>query len=269
MLAADRALPAERLERAERFRLQLLEDGAAEVVGTLIERFLSDHPIPLAERPTLQSFALTAERFVQQLSGAEPLDPDAAFSPFAGRWYGLWDGKRVDHYWGPLDLAPPTRAAPRLVATQTAWVGDGWGWNFLMHPPEAKQFVHREAAHAGDRNPVVAARGSVVLGYVEMLHHQDPDGDPHDIRDAFPLVGYQDGPGRLVWVTPNFVFCEEVLGAAGDARYAITGFQYEPTPELGLRIQGGGFQAVYTRSPDERPAWLRFPATICVKAAAE
>ena len=46
--------------------------------------------------------------------------------------------------------------------------------------------------------------------------------------------------------------------------YAITGFNYKVS-EGRLDSEGQGFQAVYTRKPDVRPEWKRFPLSISVR----
>lgn len=255
-----------RLEKADAYRRSLLESGEGRVVGELVQAFAEQYPAPLEGRPAIGHFGITAERFGAQLRGADVIGPEEAFAPFAGRWYGVWDKKRVDHNWHGVDLAGPGSTSAGLVATQKAWVGDGWGWNYLIRP-ESSAKPGASAGYVALSTIEQPHSGAVVLGYVEMLNHQDPAGDPSDIRDTFPLVGYADAPGRLIWVTPAFVFFEEVFGTGDEQRYAITGFQYEWREDRCAAVVGDGFQAMYTRMPDNRPPFLRFPIDLAATAA--
>ena len=254
------------LDAALAFRKEMLADDRADAVGRLIERFAEQYAAPISDRPSsgrassnrpsLSAFAVTADAFSDQLRRGDAIDPEAAFAPFAGSWFGVWDGKRVDHQWSGVGLAPPSGSDAGLIATQKAWIGDGWGWNYLYRSPS----TDRSVSLAPPRAPRAAALEEVVLGYVEMLHHQDPHGDPTAIASVFPLVAYYDGPGRLIWVTPSSVYFEEVFGPRDGERYAITGCDYRLSPRGEAAIVGGGFQAVYTRDPAVRPPWLRFAA---------
>ena len=215
------------------------------------QRFRDTHAAPLPGRPHLRGFEVTAESFVDQLRGRCPLEPGDSFEAFSGRWYGLWDGDPVDHHWHPVERAPVPAAPaarppedggpPELVGLQYAWIGDGFGWNYLVRPE--------------------GAAGAVVLGHVS---HLNPyvTGEEGAVKSSFPLVGYLDAPGRLIWVTSFGVYFEEILAAAdpADVRYAITGFRYEIAGG-DLAFVGDGYQAIYGRSPDDRPVYRTFPIT--------
>ena len=244
------------LRLAEQFRESLLQQGdarctKASLLGAALERFRTDYPAPLSGRPTLERFDVTGDAFVVQLGGTKTLDVAKSFGVFSGRWYGKWDQMLVDHHWHPV-VTDPARSAPgrsdragksvpALVGLQYAWIGDGFGWNYLVRP--------------------TGAPGSVVLGYV---YHLTPH-KPAEIRFESPLVGYFDGAGRLIWVTPSLIFFEEVLPGKSPQtqRYAITGFNYSIQHDTLVNV-GDGFQAIYTRRPDVRPDWLEFPLTLSV-----
>ena len=244
-------LKFEGLRLAEQFRESLLKtDGAghtkARLLGSTLERFRAEYRVPLARRPTLERFAVSRDAFVTQLRGRQMLDPDKSFAEFSGRWYGKWDQMQVDHHWHVVvrpttqDIVGSSDSArqrlPSLIGLQYAWIGDGFGWNYLVRP--------------------TGAPGSAILGYV---YHLSPH-KPSDIRLKFPLVGYFDGPARLIWITPSLIFFEEVLPglSSGDQRYAITGFNYAIENDAVVNV-GEGFQAVYTRHRELRPEWLKFP----------
>ncbi len=238
------------LLRAEAFRRRLLEGAAADranarLVGRALEVFRKRYQRPLPDRPTLSQFNVTAEAFLAQVRSENALDAEEVFAAFAGRWYGTWDELRVDHHWHPVkEATAPNRVDGRLtlVGQQFAWIGDGFGWNYLARPNNSS--------------------GSVVLGYV---YHLQPH-EPQVIRSEFPLVGYHDGPRRLIWVTPFAVFLEQSFAESEHRgeHYAITGFNYKVS-EGRLDSEGQGFQAVYTRKPDVRPEWKRFPLSISVR----
>ncbi|MEM8864566.1 MAG: hypothetical protein AAGF31_03365 [Planctomycetota bacterium] len=245
------------LELSEAFRQQMLSSNV-DAVGELLEAFRLQAATP-GDRPGLRRFNVTQDAFRQQLGGKQCVTAEDAFVPFAGLWYGIWDQKLVDHDWSPVftatELAKPAGelSLGEGIEAQYAWIGDGFGWNLLVDP-------NQQAAS----DP--SAPGRVVLGYVYMVAL---DGSP-TIRREFPLVGFADGPGRIIWVTPSTFFFEEVLDAEGgrDQRYAITGSGYQMQGSIAVPV-GEPFQAVYTRDEGDRPAWVRFPQIELAAASAK
>jgi hypothetical protein len=230
---------------AEKLRVGLLRpDGRgitpAWTLGEAIVRF-RDRSGPLLEgRPRLGRFEVDAGEVEARIRGVgRRIDPETSFGPFSGRWYGLWDADRVDHEWSRVAIHEPPGHHPRLgglaiLATQSAWVGDGFGWNVVAGP---------------------RGGGEVILGTV---YHVE-DGDRRRIRLHRPHVGVEAGPGRLIWITEGEVFLEELLDHPDSSlrRYAITGFRYRREGDR-LVIPGEAFQALYTRDAGHRPAWYRF-----------
>jgi len=232
---------------AEALRRRLLSPNAAGAVpaadlSALLVRFRDRSVNSLQGRPGLERFELNARTIEDRLSGkGRHIDARKGFEPFSGLWFGQWDRDRVDHDWSHAVIFDPPRTDPRLgklkvLATQSAWIGDGFGWNVVAAP--------------GDD------AGEVILGTV--YHVVDRQRDR--IRVHRPHVGLDAGPGRLIWITASEVFFEEVLDLAKPdrTRYTITGFRYDlvsgrPVP------RGDAFQAVYTPRPDDRPAWYTFP----------
>jgi hypothetical protein len=179
--------------------------------------------------------------FEAKIRGVRPatIDGERVFGPFAGRWYGLWDRSPVDHDWS--EVVPHGQPVPlpgmgsfSVRATQSAWIGDGFGWNVVASP---------------------APDAAVILGTV---YHVEP-GHPDRVRLHRPHVGVDAGAGRLIWLTGSEVFLEEILPGENPAgtRYAITGFRYE-LHDGNVAFVGSGFQAVYTRDPNDRPTWYAF-----------
>ena len=253
---ADNAKMIRGFKLAEAFRLMLLDttDGVltkAKKIGDVLEAFRIQN-IALDGRPNLSGFKITSKDFVAQVMGQQTLDASIAFSDFNGRWYGIWDGQPVDHNWHTTrpgnsltkDLATKF---PNLKAYQYAWIGDGFGWNYLAKPEQSA--------------------GQVVLGFV---HHLQPF-QPKQIRSDFPLVGFKDEGNRLIWVTPSHIFFEEVftdstknISKDGTPLYAITGFDYS-WKDGEIIPAAEGFQAIYSRNPDQRPKFLKFEVAIDLK----
>ena len=245
----DKARMIRGLKLAEAFRLSLLKPNAdastsAEKIGDVLEAFRMQS-ISLKKRPDLSGFKVTSKQFVAQLKGAEEFDASAAFRDFSGRWYGVWDKQPVDHNWHETvfaknsedDLGPKF---PKLIGHQYAWIGDGFGWNYLIKPRHAT--------------------GEVVLGFV---HHLQPF-HTEQIKSDFPLVGFKDEGKRLIWVTGSNVFFEEVgtistkfFSKESEPVYAITGFDYGWKDGVVIPATQG-FQAVYSRDSKNRPEFLRF-----------
>lgn len=224
------------LRRAMEFR-RVLREGPADALGEAIEAF-RDVTFPDFDRPNVDAFRVTAREFREQLDVGGIFTPEEAFAPFAGRWYGLWDQMAVDHHWShPYVVQIPRALAndlniERSVDVQYAWIGDGFGWNYLVTP------------QGGDRR--------IALGYVYHVKRRSPGV----IESEFPHIGYVDGVGRIIWITTGSLFFEEAIQSSGQdyARYNITGFNYRAVNE---RIQSKTkvFQAVYTRSSQNRPPW--------------
>jgi PiT family inorganic phosphate transporter len=161
-------------------------------IGRTLEQFRN---LPPAEkdRPSLSSFQVTQQSFVEQLTGTRRVFAEAGFAPFAGRWFGIWEDMEVDHNWSetfavtlPTNLAEEL-AIEREAEVQYAWIGDGFGWNYLVTPN-------------GRSSPIV-------LGHV---YHVQP-GEPAVIRSEFPHMGYFDGTGRIIWITTGTIFFEEIF----------------------------------------------------------
>lgn len=233
----DKASRDAGIQAAERF-LAGFDSERLAAIGGLLESFRNAAPTPEG-RPGLQRFGATGASFVRQVAGRERLSAGDAFAPFAGRWYGVWDGTNVDHVWGAAVTATPAATphgcATKLIALQDAWIGDGYGWNYLVRP--------------------AGTTGEVILGHV---YHVERD-DPTTVAFEMPHVGYLDGPGRLIWVTESFAFFEEILPASTGVseRYAITGLSYRWEGDTPVRTQSA-VQAIYTRDPNDRPEWIRF-----------
>ena len=92
---------------SERFRRDLIKTGRGRAVCELAAEFFGS---PAVRRRTAgDGFgAVTAADLFAGIGGTAGGDPAADFAPFAGRWFGRWDGNRVDHHWtatAPLD--PP------------------------------------------------------------------------------------------------------------------------------------------------------------------
>lgn len=154
----------------------------------------------------------------------------------------------VNHDWRPTEVFDPPlenqvagtgdktlERFPKLRAVQFAWIGNGFGWNYLASLDEA-----------GEKN--------VVLGMVYYLEAPEY----RRVTGKTPLVGYADGPRRLVWITETDIFLEEVVLTELDQRqYVITGFKHDL---LGPKraVSGEGVQAIYTPDPTQRPAFQKF-----------
>ncbi len=227
----------EGLRQAEGFRLSLVEKGYDAVLSEHIVQFRRDVMARdlLTGRPGLGGFAdVTTQTLADAIrgTGGGDLDGDSAFGRFTGQWYGLWGTMKVDHSWDRIDHAPrpfgPERC-PRPLAMQFAWVGEAFCWHLVGACPSGPQ--HR-----------------VILGTVYHVRGRT-------IQDPVPHVAVAAPEGRLIWITPSHVFFEEV---SLDERYVITGFAYAIRDGRLSIKDGGGFQAIYTRSPSARPPFFTF-----------
>jgi len=232
-------IPAAEALRKELLTANAEGDSPLRRISIASSRFQNRFQEQFPDRPHLSDFDLSYEALRTRAAGEAPVAAADVFHEFNGRWYGLWDVHPVDHNWlRPTEYSPAQVIAPgqpRMLSAQFAWIGDGFGWNYLVALDEK-------------------AEQRVILG---MVYHLDPKA-PDGISRRRPHVGFSMGPSRLVWITKEEVFFEEVLGRTGDEgqRYAITGFYhhlFEPPFSVGR-----GFQAVYTRSWNDRPKWHSF-----------
>lgn len=241
------------LDEAEAFRLSLIQNNPsgktqAQVLAQAIIQFQQSTNISLQDHVSLDGFILDEIELINSISGnAGEMFGTLSFELFNGKWYGKWDQYKVDHDWEPtLEFHPPiiidTTNAFSLRAVQYAWIGDGFGWNAVIAPK------HRNT-------------GDVILGSVYHVHNQNPD----EIYAHRPHVGISLDEGQLIWITQREIFLEQVIPSPNqnNESYSITGFFYEISNGK-LINSGDGFQAVYTRNPDNRPDWLRFPVEISI-----
>ncbi|MEM7385172.1 MAG: hypothetical protein AAF514_09535 [Verrucomicrobiota bacterium] len=245
------ALLSKGLAEAETYREELLgtfkgsRKTRAQIIHQAVDLFVVESTTWLKERdrPVLSpDFRLSEETFVESIEGTPRLDETkTAFGIFRGKWWGLWDGNRVDHDWGPLVVCDPVvplgNGGSRIKAIQYAWIGDGFGWNVLCHDRKKNN------------------RAGYILGSV----YHVKDGDRKKTTIHRPHVGLAIGGDKLIWLTRDAIFLEETFrGKKGDRRYMITGFycHFE-----GNRLRSkGAFQSIYTKDPENRPPWLAMPA---------
>jgi len=243
------------LRKAEALRIKLLaRDSSGQ---TPLERILkataelqASAADSLRSRRPIEQFDLGTNRIAMQLSGGESLST-TSFTAFDGRWFGRWGESNVDHDWQPTELhATPRKTAddlPIIHAIQYAWISNGFGWNYLVsNSHEISQLV----------SPVTKQeRQPYILGMVYYFEGKDF----LTIRGEKAHVGFSDNPNRLIWITEQEVFLEEVFPVqdASQTTYAITAMYHnlladEPT------VSRHATQAVYTRDPSVRPAFYEF-----------
>jgi hypothetical protein len=236
------------LAEGETLRKWLLSLDAAGVPYTqriceTIAEFQKGSETSLAARKPIVDFSLTSTRLKAQLEGKENISADS-FAAFDGRWFGRWGDGDVNHDWRPSKVfIEPVRDQSktlRMHALQYAWIGNGFGWNYLVTP---------ELATPGQ------GEFPYVLGMVYYFDGQDFE----TIRGEKAHVGFVDSPTRLVWITEYEVFLEEVFPAADpqETVYAITALYHHLLTEKPTTSEKAT-QAVYTRSPKNRPAFFEY-----------
>lgn len=208
-----------------------------------VAQFQRDSAADLQSRQSVSRFGMSLERFQAQLNGTEKLSAEC-FDAFNGRWFGRWGQAEVNHDWQTTTVFKQPRSYPgssaRVVALQYAWISNGFGWNYLVHSPSSDQ--SRETF-------------PYVLGMVYYF-----DGvDFENIRGEKAHVGFVDSPTRLVWITEHEVFLEEVIPHESPEKsvYVITAI-YHSLLDSNPSISNRATQAVYTRSPDDRPEFYEF-----------
>jgi|GEM_PF-1261957 len=250
------------LRKAEALRVQLL---ARDSFGqTPLDRILmATADLQAAAVDSLKPgqpighFNLNAERIAAQLSGEGALSA-ASFAAFDGRWFGRWEDSNVNHDWQPtVAYATPRKTEddlPMIQSLQYAWISNGFGWNYLVAKPSQNSQVVSSNSEKANK--------SYVLG---MVYYFDGK-DFLTIRGEKAHVGFSDSPNRLIWITEQEVFMEEVfpMQNASETTYAITAMYHDlfsPQPSVASR----GTQAIYTRDPGNRPAFRKFQWSLRVK----
>lgn len=252
------------IQEALQLRAVLLSSTAegesfAEKLCRAVKHFQQVAKAKVPAAKNLDAFDMNAKLLRQQLLGEQVL-PDSAFSAFDGRWYGKWDQSEVNHDWRPTVRMPADgggagqAAEPRLAATQYAWIGTGFGWNYLMQGPNNN-----------------GKNGQFVLG---MVYYFDAP-DFQVIRGKKPHVGFYDSPSRLIWITRQEVFFEEVFSSSQETpeHYVITGMYHNLLSDAAVvpadshapdesssrsQMSPDAVQATYTRDPNHRPDFLKF-----------
>jgi hypothetical protein len=247
------ALFEEATVQSEMFRRKLLAGGDpdfidSDLLAKAILKFRQKAPFYLKGHKDIDGFEISRESIVEAVVGNNRISSRLAYAGFKGKWYGLWDRMSVDHHWGRLvEHGKPRRVEiagdmPVWIRSyQYCWVGDGYGLNMVATwNPDSQS-------------------SDFLLGYV--VHVEKGDLDKPTKRR--PHVGIFLGKSKLIWVTAGEVFLEESFEISPDKEaYAITGFFYNVTEDTLRTIQC--FQALYTREPDNRPAWFSFPLEIQV-----
>ncbi len=242
------------LNQAEAFRQSLFEPYPSsktkmEVIAQALIEFQKLATPQLTGRPNLDDFYLDQQELLDKMSGkAGRIYDDIAFELFNGKWYGNWDQNQVDHRWDAAYVFDPslnikTENLMCVRALQYAWIGDGFGWNAVTAP---------KCQNTGD----------VILGTVYHVRNQDPD----DIYVHRPHVGIALDEGQLIWLTKSDIFLEQAFTHENEPEkdyYVITGCWYEIKDGTWQNVDRG-FQAVYTRDPNNRPEWYRFPLELSI-----
>jgi hypothetical protein len=195
----------------------------------------------------VSQFRMSPDRLERQLRIGAPLGAQDVFHAFDGRWFGLWDVWPVNHDWRPSVIYQPYKQfapeQPPLVAAQYAWIGNGFGWNYLAATDPASPLF-------------------VVLGQVYYLSATDYG----KIEARKPHAGFADIPEeagaaiqRLVWITEREAFLEEVFPQADgqESYYVITGLYHSLLREP-PSVAAHAVQAKYTRDPGVRPPFKHF-----------
>ncbi|MEO0468911.1 MAG: hypothetical protein AAF206_04760 [Bacteroidota bacterium] len=178
---------------------------------------------------------LHPETFIHPGRPAQPIVPteaDAiqALQSFSGSWYGYWRDDLVSHHW--LRVQKPNVRHDGLIAWQTCFTGDGFGWNY-----------------------VVKMDGKIcVLGYV---FHFDAEGIFTKGRPHFAQLTEQ---GQILWFTEDHIYCEKVCqekGCESAEHYVITGGQFSGKAKY-LSINKV-FQAIYLRNNQDLPLYQSMP----------
>jgi len=243
------------LRKAEALRIKLL---ALDTFGqTPLERILkataelqTSAADSLRSRRPIDQFDLVAKRIEMQFRGGESLST-TSFMAFNGRWFGRWGDSNVDHDWRPTELyATPRKTEdnlPVIHGLQYAWISNGFGWNYLVSNPNEVYPV----ASPGSKTE----KQHYILGMVYYFEGKDF----LTIRGEKAHVGFSDTPNRLIWITEQEVFMEEVFPMQDPSMttYAITAMYHDLFAEKPT-VSRLATQAVYTRDPSIRPAFYEF-----------
>ena len=222
-------------------------ESRAAAIQKLSLTFANEYGSTLTKDLPLESpklFDFSNIDFASAIRGSE-FCPEAStiFGPFAGKWYGRWAEREVDHHWSKV-IKPNEHSFgsgfPRFqIGWQYAWIGDGYGINHCMSLEEqgkTKRFI---------------------LGYTEHLE----DGDFAKIVARRPHVGIYAGSGRLIWITAREVFFEEThANNEGELdSYSIIGFNYVEEADDGNArlVFRDGFVTEYSRSKNRRIPFVK------------
>lgn len=128
-----------------------------------------------------------------------------------------------------------------IRGAQYAWIGNGFGWNYLATNRKSTD------TKTGD--------GDHVLG---MVYYSDaPNFQTITGRKAH--VGFYDSPTRLVWITHREVFLEDVFAETEDAQehYVITALFHDLFADQPVTLPDG-VPAKCGRLPNKRPDFKSF-----------
>ena len=249
-------------ERAEEFRHSYIESGIneskAETLGRLIHSF-TQQKLPALDDVADELMKPNLDKLHELFLGLELADngtrvAESVYGPFAGKWFGRWTDFEVDHHWSKVVSCEPTipftpnvasKSRHFIQAYQYAWIGDGYGINYLTREERKTESTEEIRYH--------------LLGYVEHIKN----GNFDQITARRPHVAIQlKHPGSICWITEREVFFEQasnVVGGKAD-RYSIRGFYYS-TDESSMN-SSSGFYTRYSRRPSNRFSFRKFALKI-------
>ncbi len=148
----------------------------AKVLRKQFKKGKSKHPI----------FPKLNRRSIRKAFNSGSKECSESFDTFKGKWFGHWQSMLVEHYWLPTTLLnTPVKVrnyTANIEAYQTAFVGDGFGWNYQIR----------------------INKYSYILGFV---CHLNSEGDVYMKR---PHIGIQHHQNSMLWLTKDHVYYEFV-----------------------------------------------------------
>ena len=153
------------------------------------------------------------------------IDGYKLFNFFSGRWFGLWGTDIVQHQWllpWKLNSLIPNTDNYSISSFQTAWTGDGFGWNYQIQK-NGKSYIIGYVCHFNESGKVTMKR---------------------------PHIGFPQPNNSIIWLTKDHVYiesiCENQEYSTNPKHYVISGSYFNDKQQPAVILKT--FQEVYFSS---------------------
>ncbi len=184
------------------FLEQLLQRENLKMQHRRLKKTITHHEAKQIGHPILPN---PMDKRIKKILQLNSDNGDRIFDSFSGKWFGHWNNYRMEHHWLPpkaIDTTLLIFPEVSLQVYQTAYTGDGFGWNYQIK-----------------KNGT-----SLLMGYVCHINAQG------QIIQKRPHIGLPQPDNSIIWITKDHIYFEYICPDPNHKNvpkhYVITGAQF-------------------------------------------